>query len=46
MAQDDGPVLEAIKGLSGQTIHLPTQDRNQPDRDRLAPRFELYRAVA
>ena len=46
MAQDDGPVLEAIKGLGGQTIHLPTRDRDLPDRDRLAQRFEAFRAVA
>ena len=46
MAQNDGPVLEAIKGLGGQTIHLPARDRDRPDRDRLAQRFEVYRAVA
>ena len=46
MAQNDGPVLEAIKGLGEQTIHLPTRDRDRPDRDRLAQRFEIYRAVA
>lgn len=45
MAQNDGPVLEAIKGLGGQTIHLPTRARDRPDRDRLAQRFEIYRAV-
>ncbi len=46
MAQDDGPVLEAIDGLRGKSIHLPGRERRRPDRDRLAQRFELYTAAA
>ena len=46
MAQNDGPVLEAIKGLSGQTIHMPRRERDRPDQDRLAQRFEMFRASA
>ena len=42
----DGPMLEALKRLNGGTIHLPTRDRDRPDRDRLAQRFERFRAAA
>jgi putative restriction endonuclease len=40
--QNDGPVLEALKGLNGQIIHLPMRDRDRPDRDRLAQRFDDF----
>ena len=46
MAQNDGPVLEAIKSLRGASIQLPGRERDRPDRDRLAQRFELYTAAA
>lgn len=46
LSQQDGPVLEALKSLSGQVIHLPRRDRDRPDRDRLAQRFEIFRSVA
>ena len=39
-AQHDGPMLEALKRLQSTTIHLPTRERDRPDRDRLAERFE------
>lgn len=46
MSQNDGPVLEALKALHGQVLHLPQRERDRPDRDRLAQRFEIYRSVA
>ena len=46
LIQTDGPMLEALKRLNGGTIHLPTRDRDRPDRDRLAQRFERFRAAA
>lgn len=46
LVQRDGPALEALKLLNGQVIHLPKRDRDYPDRDRLAQRFEIYRSVA
>lgn len=46
MSQNDGPVLEALKALNGQVLHMPRRDRDRPDRDRLAQRFEIYRSVA
>lgn len=42
----DGPMLEAIKGLDGGTIYLPKRTQDRPDRDRLAQRFEHFKAVA
>jgi putative restriction endonuclease len=45
LAKNDGPMLEALKRLNGQTIHLPSRTRDHPDRDRLALRFERFTAV-
>ena len=46
LGQHDGPMLEALKQLNGGTIHLPTRARDHPDRDRLALRFEWFKAAA
>ena len=46
LEQTDGPMLEALKRLKGGTIHLPARVRDHPDRDRLALRFERFKAVA
>jgi putative restriction endonuclease len=46
LGQNDGPMLDALKRLSGGTIHLPNRDNDRPDRDRLALRFERFKAVA
>jgi hypothetical protein len=40
LGRDDGPMLEALKRLNGETIHLPGRIKDCPDRDRLAMRFE------
>jgi putative restriction endonuclease len=45
MNQKDGPMLEALKRLNGETIHLPSRDRDRPDRDRLALRFERFKTA-
>lgn len=45
-AMNDGPVLEqGIKAMRGKTLLMPERRVDRPDRDRLAARFELYRAV-
>ena len=46
MAKRDGPVLEAMKGLEGTRLAAPRRAADAPDRDRLAQRFELFRAAA
>ena len=38
-------MLEALKRLDGGTIHLPARDRDRPDRERLAQRFEDFQAA-
>jgi putative restriction endonuclease len=46
LIQHDGPMLEALKRLNGGTIHLPNRVRDRPDKDRLALRFERFKAAA
>lgn len=46
LEQNDGPMLEAIKRLNGGTILLPNRDRDRPDRERLAFRFERFKDAA
>ena len=44
--QHDGAILEALKQLDGGMLHLPTRSQDYPDRDRLALRFEQFKAAA
>lgn len=46
LAQSDGPILQAMQGLHGQLIRLPVRPADAPDRNRLAHRFEMFRAAA
>jgi putative restriction endonuclease len=39
-------MLEALKRLNGETIYMPPRAKDRPDRDRLAIRFERFKAVA
>jgi putative restriction endonuclease len=43
--QNDGPMLDGLKRLNGETIRRPTRLRDYPDRDRLAMRFERFKAI-
>jgi putative restriction endonuclease len=45
LAQNDGPLLEGLKKLAGQPIHMPGRVKDYPDRDRLALRFERFKAA-
>lgn len=45
-AQNDGPMLEALKRLDGGRILLPRRSEDAPDRDRLAQRFESFKVAA
>ena len=45
LTQNDGPMLEALKKLKGNVLHLPKRGKDCPDRDRLALRFERYIAA-
>jgi putative restriction endonuclease len=46
LVQNDGPMLEAIKGLDGGVLRLPKRTQDRPDRDRLTLRFERFKAAA
>ncbi len=46
LSQNDGPMLDALKGLQGNMILVPSRPKDRPDRDRLAMRFERFKAVA
>lgn len=46
LSQKDGPILESLKQLRGETIHLPPRAVDYPDRDRLARRFAGFRTAA
>ena len=44
LEQRDGPMLEqGIKALDGRLIRLPRHEREHPDRERLARRYEEFR---
>lgn len=46
LGQHDGPMLEALKQLDRGMLHLPDRIKDRPDRERLAQRFERFKAVA
>jgi putative restriction endonuclease len=43
LSHKDGPMLELFKSMHGQRLFLPLRDKDQPDRDRLAMRFDIFR---
>jgi putative restriction endonuclease len=43
---EDGPMLEVLKGFQGRTIELPRRSALHPDRERLAVRFERFESAA
>jgi putative restriction endonuclease len=44
--EEDGPMLDLLKGFHLQRIHLPTRRKDHPDRERLAERFDRFTAAA
>ncbi len=46
LGQHDGSMLEALKKLNGGALNLPARNKDYPDRDRLALRFERFKAAA
>lgn len=46
LRQNDGPMLDALKGLNSKVIRLPSRAKDCPDRDRLAMRYDRFRAAA
>ena len=45
LEDEDGPMLELLKGFHDQPIMLPARPAWRPDRERLAARFERFRAA-
>jgi putative restriction endonuclease len=41
-ADEDGPMLDVLKGFNNQTIQMPRRTEWKPDRGRLAVRFERF----
>lgn len=39
---EDGPMLDLLKGFHARPLHLPTRRAQRPDRERLAARFESF----
>jgi len=46
LRRHDGPMLQALKGLDGNKLHLPYRRQDRPDQERLALRYELFKAAA
>jgi putative restriction endonuclease len=46
LEDDDGPMLQLLKAFHTQPIELPSRRAWRPDPDRLAERFERFRAAA
>ncbi len=46
LEEDDGPMLDLLKGFHRQPIHLPQRRTWRPDPERLAIRFERFRSAA
>jgi putative restriction endonuclease len=42
---EDGPMLELLKGFNGATIHLPAKRAWRPDPERLLARYERFIAT-
>jgi putative restriction endonuclease len=46
LEDDDGPMLDVLKGFHRRMIHLPARRTQRPDRERLAVRFERFSRAA
>lgn len=46
LEEEDGPMLDLLKGFEGQTIELPRRASWRPDPERLAARFERFETAA
>lgn len=45
LEDDDGPMLDVLKGFQGADIEVPQRKTSQPNRELLAVRFERFRAA-
>jgi putative restriction endonuclease len=42
LRDNDGPMLDVLKGFHGTELHVPAKVSQRPDRNRLALRFERF----
>jgi putative restriction endonuclease len=42
LEDEDGPMLELLKGFHGQELHVPRKANLRPDRERLAERYDRF----
>jgi putative restriction endonuclease len=43
---DDGPMLDLLKGFNNVSLQLPLRQRDRPDRERLEMRFARFLELA
>jgi putative restriction endonuclease len=46
LEDEDGPMLELLKAFHTATIELPSRRTWRPDRERLAERYDRFRAAS
>jgi putative restriction endonuclease len=46
LEDEDGPMLELLKGFDQVPLHVPERKREWPDRERLEVRFSRFRDLA
>jgi putative restriction endonuclease len=46
LEDEDGPMLELLKGFNKVSLNVPTRKRDWPDRDRLKVRFNRFLELA
>jgi putative restriction endonuclease len=46
LEDEDGPMLELLKGFHGEALQVPRTVAQRPDRERLADRYERFLARA
>jgi len=42
LEDEDGPMLDLLKGFHGASIHVPSRRSWRPDTERLATRYERF----
>ena len=46
LEDEDGPMLDLLKGFHNIPLHLPARERDRPDRERLELRYERFLELA
>jgi putative restriction endonuclease len=46
LEDEDGPMLDLLKGFHDSPLHLPVRERDRPDRERLELRFDRFLELA